>query len=218
MIKKSNYIKQKLKFPQIYIDDLKAIEELVQNSLQPRRYEVETPDYEFKNISELSELKLDYIKCIKFEILYGDHYNIITFDFRFGSAEMTYLDKDPLLVGICEEIKREILARREHKILWFINKWILSPLMYIVSLSLIISFIGKHHAWIGNLIIIGVVVSIPNIFIEKFYKARISLFESSAKKKMKKETADKIRWIVISALISTPIIAILTLIIERLLK
>lgn len=133
MKKKEIYSSHTLNFkmPHLFREDLELLEKIIKKELKPEEYKLETEEFEYQELKEISE---DTEPMNKFHIQTDSPY--ISIDFSNYDARL-YADSDDLkTIGALKKIE-EIISRRERKTLWRISNLSMWSIVLIYLLQLL---------------------------------------------------------------------------------
>ncbi len=111
--------KSTYKAPHLFIEDLEDIENIYKNDLKPDTYRIETPEYTYGSISEVSK-----DNSVLYSLKFSSYSPNVFVEFTPYSATVTSFDHTLDAVGAAEKIS-EVIRKRERKIFWFLyNRYI----------------------------------------------------------------------------------------------
>ena len=210
MKRKSKSIEKILKMPHIYLDDIEAIELIIQEELKPNRFEIETEEYEYENILIKEKRTINEISINA----YNPYINIYLYN---SNACIKTNDDTSILRGVVDKIY-ELLKKRERRILWLLvvpGYWI-----NIVLINILI-FMNHINTWIiisrfiFSFLIVWIVVS----FVVRF--KRFSIVELNRYKEKQgfiQRNSDKIMVGVVVGVIVSIISIFATLFVQKYIK
>ncbi|MEK7080851.1 MAG: hypothetical protein AAB902_00425 [Patescibacteria group bacterium] len=212
MIKKSQSLSKNYKMPHLYLDDLSSLEEIFKES-NPKKYKLETKDFEYQSTSELKE-----DNSIIHELVFRTHEPYISLSFDKNSARI-YTDNDDLTTsGLISKINNKIKPT-EQKGLFYIVKIIpfIGPPTFVWTLLSGIFYWKKNGEILSILLfIIAIITGFASYLSFKKDIWEYSTIELSLRKN-KKNFFERNKDQLINTIISVLLGAILTYIITTLL-
>lgn len=130
MKKKVQTFSKDLKMPQLYRNDLEAIERVIKEELKPREYKLETKEYEYDSLELIPE---DAEPVTDFRIQTSGPY--ISVELNRFSARVYAGNDDINTTGALTKILG-ILSKRERKVLFWSQKiaMLFAPILFAVSM------------------------------------------------------------------------------------
>jgi len=127
------------KAPHLFIEDLEEIEKIFKEDLKPKIYEIETEQYKYTSIDEVSK-----DNNILHRLKFSSYSPNIFIDFTPYSATIRSFEHSLDAVGAAEKIS-EVIRNRERKLYWFLyNRYIYAGWL----ISIAVWFIPKQYSFI----------------------------------------------------------------------
>lgn len=140
--------------PLIYLDDLKAIEEVL-NAV--RDFKIKTSDFEYDSVSEINN---NQNHTNELSISACDPY--ISVEFNKHSAYLYASDSETRTVGIVTKLV-EIIKKRKRRLRWLSTKisvWFAGPL-FVIAFGILVKFREQgveEVIWIGPIILVLIII------------------------------------------------------------